>query len=93
LQEFVSELKYPHQGKLGSCRFEIIEKSDAGGYNRPTMKFEILGQLPREGKRWQIGYDTAVELEKNSRLEIVDGVVKKAVSCYNKVETPLSKVI
>ena len=47
--------------------------------SRPTMKYEILGQLPREGKRWQIGKDTALELLKNNRLEIVDGVVKKAV--------------
>ena len=74
-----SENKYPHNGKLGKCRFEIIEKSDAGGYNRETMKFPILGQLPREGKRWQIGKETADELVKNNRIEIVDGIVKKAV--------------
>ena len=79
LKEIENSLKYPHEGKLGSCRFEIIEKSDAGSYKRDTMKFEILGQLPREGKRWQIGYDTAVELEKNNRLELVDGIIKKAV--------------
>lgn len=79
LQETENNLSYPHNGKLGACRFEIIEKSDAGDYNRPTMKYEILGQLPREGKRWQIGKDTALELLKNNRLEIVDGVVKKAV--------------
>lgn len=79
LKEIESGLKYPHQGKLGNCRFEIIEKSDAGGYERKTMKFPILGQEPREGKRWQIGQDTATELEKNNRLEIVDGMVKKAI--------------
>ncbi len=79
LKEIESGLKYPHQGKLGNCRFEIIEKSDAGGYERKTMKFPILGQEPREGKRWQIGQDTARELEKNNRLEIVDGMVKKAI--------------
>lgn len=72
-------MKYPHIGKLGACRFEIIEKSNAGGYERPTMQFEILGQKPREGKRWQIGEDTAEELIRNNRLEIVDGIVKKAV--------------
>ena len=43
------------------------------------MKFKILGQFPREGKRWQIGEETARQLEKNGRLEIVDGIVKKAV--------------
>lgn len=79
LKEIDTGLKYPHKGKLGDCRFQIIEKSDAGGYNRETMKFPILGQLPREGKRWQIGLDTAKKLEANDRLEIVDGVVKMAV--------------
>ena len=28
------------------------------------MKFPILGLLPREGKRWQIGEKTAREYEK-----------------------------
>lgn len=80
LEEFEeSTLSYPHIGKFGKCRFEIIEKSDAGDYSRPTMKFEILGQQPREGKRWQIGEDTARQLEKQGKVEIVDGLVKKAV--------------
>lgn len=71
--------KYPHVGKYGACRFEIIEKSDAGQYSRETMKFPILGMLPREGKRWQIGEDKARELELKGKLEIVDGIVKRAV--------------
>jgi adenine-specific DNA-methyltransferase len=79
LKEIDSGLRYPHQGKLGKCRFEIIEKSDAGGYERQTMKFPILGQEPRPGKRWQIGKDTAIKLEENNRLEIVDEMVKKAI--------------
>lgn len=79
LTEIDNGLKYPHQGKLGNCRFEIIEKSDAGSYKRDTMKFEILGQLPRDGKRWQIGKEKADELIRNNRIEIVDGIVKKAV--------------
>ena len=70
---------YPHQGILGQCRFEIIEKSDAGQYQRDTMKFPILGQFPREGKRWQIGEDTANRLIENNRIEIINGIVKKAV--------------
>lgn len=74
-----STLTYPHIGKYGKCRFEVIEKSDAGGYSRPTMKFQILGQYPREGKRWQIGEEKARELEKTGKVEIVDGIVKKAV--------------
>ena len=79
LEQSNAEKNYPHQGKFGKCRFEIIEKSDAGNFSRPTMKFKILGQYPREGKRWQIGEETARELEKNGRLEVVDGIVKKAI--------------
>lgn len=79
LEAMETDIKYPHNGKYGKCRFEIIEKSDAGDYNRPTMKFKILGQYPREGKRWQIGEDTARLLEKEGKIEIVDGIVKKAV--------------
>ena len=79
LEELEGQLSYPHQGKFGPCRFEIIEKSDAGGYSRPSMKFAILGQYPREGKRWQIGEETARLFEKQGKVEIVDGIVKKAV--------------
>lgn len=86
LKEIESELKYPHMGKYGPCRFEIIEKSDAGAYRRDSMKFPILGQMPREGKRWQIGEDTARELEVNGRLEIIDGIVKKAVYPEDEVD-------
>ena len=43
------------------------------------MKFQILGQYPRAGKRWQIGEDLARELERMGKLEIVDGIVKRAI--------------
>ena len=86
LNEIEGNLKYPHEGKLGKCRFEIIEKSDAGGYKRDTMKFEILGQYPRDGKRWQIGKNTADLLIKNNRLEIVDGIVKKAIYPEDEID-------
>lgn len=79
LKQQDSELNYPHMGKYGKCRFEIIEKSDSGDYSRPTMKFPILGQYPREGKRWQIGKETAEELERMGKVEIVDGIVKRAI--------------
>lgn len=36
LNQLDNGLKYPHDGIWGKCRFEIIEKSDAGGYSRPT---------------------------------------------------------
>lgn len=71
--------RYPHQGRLGACRFEIIERAFEGAYARPTMQFPILGQLPREGKQWQIGENTARALEAAGKIEIVDGVVKRAV--------------
>lgn len=86
LEEIDCGLRYPHIGKLGACRFEIIEKSDAGSYKRDTMKFPILGQLPRPGKRWQIGEDTARDLEKRNRVEIVDGMIKKAVYPIDEID-------
>lgn len=79
LEEIESSLKYPHSGKFGKCRFEIIEKSNAGGYERPTMQFKILGENPRDGKRWQIGEETALDLISRGRIEIIDGLVKKAI--------------
>jgi adenine-specific DNA-methyltransferase len=86
LKEIETDLKYPHMGKFGPCRFEIIEKSDAGSYNRETMKYKILGQFPREGKRWQIGETTARELESSGRVEIVDGIVKKAIYPEDEID-------
>ena len=70
---------YPHQGRFGACRFEVIETSDAGTYGRSTMKFKILGQAPRNGKRWKIGEETARQLEATGRVEIVNGIVKRAI--------------
>lgn len=77
---------YPHEGKLGKCRFEIIERAFDGAYARPTMQFSILGQLPREGKQWQIGEETARDLEARDRVEIVDGMVKRAVYPEDEVD-------
>ena len=79
LEEVSCSFDYPHQGKYGKCRFEVIEKSDAGTYKRETMKFKILGQYPRKGKRWQIGEDAARKLEREGKVEIVGGIVKRAV--------------
>lgn len=74
-----ANLKYPHDGKYGKCRFEILEKSDAGQYRRDSMKYKILGMSPRVGKRWQIGEMLARQLEKEGKVEIVDGIVKRAI--------------
>ena len=78
--------EYPHVGKFGKCRFEIIEKSDAGSYKRDTMKFKILGQYPRDGKRWQIGEETARELERLGKLQIVNGIVKRAIYPEDEID-------
>ena len=86
LKELDSGLNYPHLGKYGACRLEIIEKSDAGAYNRESMKFPIMGIYPRAGKRWQIGLTTAKDLVKRGRIEIVDGIVKKAVYPEDEVD-------
>ena len=86
LKQQGSELSYPHMGKFGRCRFEIIEKSDSGDYNRPTMRFPILGRYPRDGKRWQIGKDTAEKLEREGKVEIVDGIVKRAIYPEDEVD-------
>lgn len=43
------------------------------------MRFQILGQYPREGKQWQIGEKQARELEAKGKVEIVDGIVKRAI--------------
>lgn len=59
---------YPHLDEIGNYRITVIEKKDSGGYKRDTMKFEILGCKPRIGKRWQIGEDTARELENLGRF-------------------------
>ena len=63
---------YQHKDELGTYRTTGIEKKDSGSYKRETMKFPILGHKPREGKRWQIGLETARELEKKNRF-IFDG--------------------
>lgn len=63
---------YPHHDDTGCYRTTVIEKKDSGEYKRESMKYEILGHKPREGKRWQIGFDKAKEYEKLNRF-IFDG--------------------
>jgi adenine-specific DNA-methyltransferase len=50
------------------------------------MQFKILGQTPRDGKRWQIGEETARDLERLGKVEIVDGIVKKAVYPEDEID-------
>ena len=66
---------------------EIIEKRDDGIYARKTMKFQILGQFPREGRRWQIGEKTARKLEAKNRFIIDNGIVKKKIYDFEDKDT------
>lgn len=63
---------YTNSDEEGNFRTTVIEKKDSGAYKRDTMKYEIIGYIPREGKRWQIGKEIARELEKKNRF-IFDG--------------------
>jgi len=63
---------YPLHDDEGNYRLTIIEKKDAGDYKRDSMKFEIIGHTPREGKRWQIGAEKAKALEAKGRF-VFDG--------------------
>lgn len=63
---------FPFHDELGNYRTTVIEKKDAGAYQRDSMKFPILGHMPRPGKRWQIGEQKARELERLCRF-IYDG--------------------
>ncbi|WP_019223985.1 site-specific DNA-methyltransferase, partial [Bartonella rattaustraliani] len=63
-----ADRSYPHQDVEGSYRTAVIEKKDSGTYKRETMRYKILGHPPREGKRWQIGADTAAALAAKNRF-------------------------
>lgn len=79
--------KYLKLDKDGNFRTAIIEKKNSGDYKRETMLFEILGQVPREGKRWQIGEKTARELESRNRFIIENGIVKHKIYDYEDKNT------
>lgn len=78
---------HPYSDENGDYRLAIIEKKDAGDYARETMKFPILGVLPRDGKRWQIGEARARELEKNNRFVLDEGVVKLKIYKHEESDT------
>ena len=78
---------YPLSDVLGNYRTTVIEKKNIGDYERKTMQFEILGQKPREGKRWQIGEDTARELEKKGRFFIDNSIVKLKIYDFEDKDT------
>jgi len=78
---------YPHHDEIGCYRTAGIEKKNSGSYKRDTMQFEIMGMPPREGKRWQIGEETARILEKNNRFVIEDGSVKQKIYDFEDKDT------
>lgn len=78
---------YPFSDEIGNYRTTIIEKKDSGSYARRTMKFSILGQSPREGKRWQIGKDTARKYEAKNRFLIDSGIVKLKIYDFEDTDT------
>lgn len=71
-----SERDYPHADENGKYRTTVVEKKSSGDYDRASMKFDILGQPPREGKRWQLGIEKARELEEKGRFIIENDIVK-----------------
>ncbi len=62
--------EYPLNDSEGNYRTAVVEKKNSGDYERTSMLFEILGQKPREGKRWQLGEVKARALEKKNRFII-----------------------
>ena len=78
---------YSKSDYIGNFRTEIIEKKNSGEYQRDTMRFQILGQTPREGKRWQIGEKTARELELKDRFLIENGIIKLKIYDFEDKNT------
>lgn len=83
----IDDRSYPFTDSEGSYRTTIIEKKDSGSYARATMKFPILGQTPREGKRWQIGEKTAREHEARGRFLVDAGIVKLKIYDFEDSDT------
>lgn len=78
---------YPFKDEIGFYRKTIIEKKDVGSYARGTMKFKIMGVPPRAGKRWQMGEETARELEKNGRFANEGGIIKLKIYDFEDRDT------
>ena len=81
------ERVYNKLDSIGAYRTTVIEKKSSGSYDRNTMKFEILGRKPREGKRWQIGLTKAKELEERGRFVIENGIVKLKIYDFEDKDT------
>jgi len=78
---------YPYDDEEGKYRTTIIEKKHAGSYERESMRFPIMGILPREGKRWQIGKEKARELEEKNRFIVDNGAIKLKIYDFEDKDT------
>ena len=80
--------RYPFEDAEGNYRTGIIEKRNDGSYARHTMQFPILGQYPREGRRWQIGEQTARDLERRNRLiDDEKGIIHRKIYDFEDRDT------
>ncbi len=82
-----SERSYPFEDSEGRYRTAGLEKKSTGDYNRESMKFEIIGHTPRQGKRWQIGIDKARELESRNRFIYDNGIVKLKIYDFEDTDS------
>lgn len=67
------ERSYPYADDKGKYRLATILKSNRGGNERTTMRFEINGYVPPEGQRWQGGEDFIKNLFDNGYIEFKNG--------------------
>ena len=82
--EIGGERKYPFNDNIGNYRIFDLEDSDYGEKSRETMKYEILGIKPQNGKRWKIGQEEAKRLINLDRLRIVQGKAKKIIYDFDE---------
>ncbi|PLT48052.1 Type III restriction-modification system methylation subunit [Paenibacillus pasadenensis] len=67
------ERSYPHTDAKGKYRLTTILKSNRGGNERATMRFEINGYTPPEGQRWQGGESFIQSLFDDGYIEFKNG--------------------
>jgi adenine-specific DNA-methyltransferase len=70
---------YPHQGKLGACRFKSLVTTSTGISHRPNLVYPILGIMPPEHHQWRFGRELAESYLDNDRIEVVNGLPKLAI--------------
>lgn len=66
------ERRYPHKDEHGRYHITSILTSNRGRYRRETLRFEVAGYRPPEGKRWKAGEAEIVKLYQEHRLAFND---------------------